>query len=102
MSALLRKPSAFENSFAHEQEFKFKAQARRNKLIGLWAAATMGHDNAAAYADEMMVADIVNPDGVFTRLRSDFDAAGVAVLDDEIRTRMVSLLKDAAEDMYIR
>jgi len=102
MSALLRKPSAFENNFAYEQDFKFKAQARRNKLIGLWAAATMGRDNAAAYAEQMMVADIVEPNGVVGRLRADFDAAGVAVLDDEIQARMVSLLKDAADEMYAR
>jgi hypothetical protein len=102
MTALLRKPSLFENNFAHEQEVMFKAQAHRNRLIGLWAAATMGHENAAAYADELMVADVVDPNGVFTRLRKDFDAAGITVLDDDIRTRMVSMLKDAAKDMYCR
>ena len=77
----------------------FKAQVRRNRLIGLWAAATMGRDNEAAYADELMVADIGTPDGVFTRLRSDFDAAGITILDDDIRARMVSMLKDVAETM---
>lgn len=101
MSAL-RNPSAFENNFAHDQELMFKAQARRNRLIGLWAAATMGRENDIAYADEMMVADIVDPNGVFTRLRNDFDAAGVAVLDEDIRSRMISLLKEAAEDMRAR
>ncbi len=100
MSAPLSKPSAFENDFARQQEFNFNAQVRRNMLIGLWAAATMERHNATAYAEEMMAADIVEPDGIFGRLREDFDAAGVVALDNETQSRMVSLLKDAGEEMH--
>ena len=51
--------SAFENKFAHDEEMKFKAEARRNKLLGLWAAELMGKtgDDADAYAKEVIVAD---------------------------------------------
>ncbi|OJU04981.1 DUF1476 domain-containing protein [Metarhizobium album] len=100
MTALLKRARALEDKFAHDQEFMFKAQARRNALIGLWAAATLRRHDAQAYARELTTADIADPDGVFARLRRDFDAAGVEVLDDEIRCRMTSMLKDVANDMY--
>jgi hypothetical protein len=98
MSAL-RKASLLEDIYAHEQEVMFKAEARRNKLIGLWAAATMGRDNAENYADTLVAEDIANPHGLLTRLHNDFAAAGVAVLDDDIQSRMTSLLKDVVRDM---
>ncbi|CAN7673711.1 DUF1476 domain-containing protein [Rhizobium sp. LjRoot30] len=100
MTALLKRARALEDKFAYDQEFMFKAQARRNALIGLWAAATMRRDDAQAYARELTTADIADPDGVFARLRRDFDAAGVEVLDADLRCRMTSLLKDVARDMY--
>lgn len=51
--------SAFENKYAHDEEMNFKAEARRNKLLGLWAADLMGKtgDDAAAYAREVIKAD---------------------------------------------
>jgi hypothetical protein len=100
MSALQKRARALENNFAYEQEFMFKAQARRNKLIGLWAAAMMHRDDAQAYAEELIAADIAAPEGAFARLHDDFNASGVVVLDDELRNRMSAMLKDVAADMY--
>ncbi len=100
MSSLQRRASTLENNFAYEQEFMFKAQARRNQLIGLWAAALIGREDARAYADELMNADIAEANGAFARLRRDFDTAGVAVLDDELRSRMAMMLKDVADEMH--
>lgn len=100
MTSLQQRAHALEDKFMHDEEFMFKAQARRNALIGLWAAAIMGNADAEAYSRELITADITEHDGVFARLRRDFDAAGVAVLDDEIRIRMTNLLQDAANSMY--
>lgn len=100
MTALQRRARALENNYAYEQEFMFKAQARRNKMIALWASAMMHHDDAQAYANELIAADIAQPDGAFDRLRHDFNESGVVVLDDELRTRMANMLKDVAAEMY--
>jgi len=71
----------FENKFAHDAELRFKAEARRNKLLGLWAAGLMGKtgDDAEAYAKEVIKADFeeAGDEDVFRKLRKDFDAAGV-------------------------
>jgi hypothetical protein len=100
MTALQRRARALENNFAYEQEFMFRAQARRNRLIGLWAAALMGRENAQTYASELMAADVTEPDGAFARLRRDLDTSGVVVLDEELRGRMTSMLKEIASEMY--
>lgn len=99
MSAL-RKASLLEDIHAHEQEVMFKAEARRNRLIGLWAAAAMGRDNAETYAETLVAEDIAHPHTLLTRLHDDFEAAGVAILDDDIQSRMVSMLKDVVRDMH--
>lgn len=100
MTALQKRARALENNFAYEQEFMFRAQARRNKLIALWASAMMHRDDAQAYADELIAADIAAPEGAFARLHDDFNASGVVVLDDELRNRMSTMLKEVAADMY--
>lgn len=100
MTALKKRAHALENKFAREQEFEFKAQARRNAMIGLWAAAIMGRSDSEAYAQEITTAHVTDVDGVFARLRRDFDAAGVEILDDQLRQRMTSLLRQVSDDMY--
>ena len=70
---------AYENKFAHDQELRFKAMARRNKLLGLWAAEKMGKtgDDAETYAKDVIVSDFqeVGEEDVFRKIRGDFDAA---------------------------
>lgn len=99
MSALKKRAVALENEFAYQQEFLFKAQARRNALIGLWAANTMHRTDGEAYARELAVADVGAPDGAFNRIRADFRSTGVNCPDEELRNRMVAMLKDVARDM---
>lgn len=94
---------AYESRFAHDEELRFKATARRNKLLGLWAAERLGRtgDDAEAYAKEVVRADFAEPgeEDVFRKVRGDFDAAGVDVPDAEIRRAMRELLVKAAEQL---
>ncbi|MDZ7824194.1 MAG: DUF1476 domain-containing protein [Ahrensia sp.] len=94
---------AFENKFAHDAELKFKAEARRNKLLGLWAAGLMGKsgDEADAYAKQVIMSDFeeAGDEDVFRKVRGDFDAANVAVSDDDLRAQMVNLMGEAVEQI---
>ena len=89
----------FERKFAHDEELRFKATARRNKLLGLWAAEQMGitGDEAQAYAREVIKADLELPgeEDVFAKIRRDFDAKGIAQSDHQIRSKMSDLLGEA-------
>jgi len=88
---------AFEKKFAHDEELRFKAMARRNKLLGLWAAEKLGKTgaDADAYAKSVVLADFEEPgdEDVFRKVRGDLDAA---VTDQEIREKMTALLAEAA------
>ncbi|GGA56089.1 hypothetical protein GCM10011385_07090 [Nitratireductor aestuarii] len=97
MTTLKEREEAFERKFAHDEETKFKIISRRNKLLGLWAAALLNKADADAYAKEVILAEFeeAGDEDVFRKLRADFDAAGVSVSDEELRTKMVDLLRDA-------
>jgi len=86
----------YERKFAQDEELKFKATARRNKLLGLWAAEQLGFtgDQAQAYAREVIKADLEIPgdDDVFRKIRRDFDAKGVQKSDHQVRSKMVDLM----------
>ncbi len=86
----------FERKFAHDEELKFKATARRNRLLGLWAADLIGVTGEAAqnYAREVIKADLAIPgdDDVFRKIRADFDAKGVSQSDHQIRRKMADLM----------
>lgn len=103
MSGLSDREKAFENKFALDQELKFKALARRNRLVGLWAAGLLGKADADAdaYAKEVVVADFeeAGDEDVFRKLRSDLDAASVSVSDQDIRAKMVELLAQAIDQI---
>lgn len=88
---------AFESKFALDEELKFKAEARRNKLLGLWAAGLLGKPDAEAYAKDVVAADFeeAGHEDVVRKIRADFDAAGVAQTDDQIRLKMLELLSEA-------
>ena len=93
----------FERKFAHDEELKFRATARRNKLLGLWAAEKLGltGDEAQAYAREIVKADLAEPgeEDVFRKLRSDFDAKGIAESDHQIRRMMGELMAAAVSQI---
>ncbi len=100
MTTFDKREEGFEQKFAHDEELRFKAIARRNKLLGLWAAEKLGLAGAAAesYAKEVVEADFEEPGDhdVFRKVRKDFDAKGVAAADAEIRQVMNELLARAA------
>ena len=99
MTTFDKREEGFEKQFAHDEELRFKANSRRNKLLGLWAAEKMGLSgpNADAYAKEVVVADFeeAGDDDVLRKVRKDFDAKGVALSDQEIRKIMDGLMAQA-------
>jgi hypothetical protein len=103
MTTFDKREEGFEKKFAHDEELRFKANARRNKLLGLWAAEKMGLSGPAAdaYAKEVVVADFeeAGDDDVFRKIRKDFDAKGVAQSDQDIRKTMTDLMAHAVEQI---
>jgi hypothetical protein len=95
-----KREEGFEQQFAHDEALKFKATARRDRLLGLWAAEKLGLTGPAAdtYAKELVVAAIENHD-VFGKLRKDFDAKGVAQSDEQIRRVMLELMGRAVSEI---
>ncbi|MBR0777164.1 DUF1476 domain-containing protein [Bradyrhizobium diazoefficiens] len=93
MNEFDKREEAFEKKFALDEEQKFKAQARRNRLLGLWAAERLGiaGDAATAYAKEVVAADFEAADGVLRKLMADFAARDVVVTEQAIRVRMDEL-----------
>ena len=96
MSDLNDREKGFERKFAFDEELRFKATARRNKLLGLWAAEKLGKSgaDAEAYAKEVIVVDIeeAGDHDVFRKVKADFDAAGVAQSEHQIRRTMDELM----------
>jgi len=90
---------AFEKKFAMDAELKFKAEARRNNLLGAWVAEKLGlsGDEVAAYQKEVRRSDLeeAGDDDVFRKVRADLDAKGVAISDEELRMKMNDFLAQA-------
>jgi len=103
MTTFDKREEGFEKKFAHDEELRFKAEARRNKTLGLWAAEKLGLSGAAAdaYAKEVVVADFDAPgdNDVFEKVRKDFEAKKVAVSPQELRKKMDELLGAAVADI---
>ncbi|SFA74384.1 hypothetical protein SAMN05421688_0542 [Poseidonocella pacifica] len=93
MTSFDDRETAFENKFAHDQEMIFRAEARRNKLLGLWAAELMGKTgaDAEAYAREVVKADFAEPgyEDVVRKVSADLGDKASA---DEIRAKLEALL----------
>jgi hypothetical protein len=96
MTTFDKREEGFEKQFAHDEELRFKANARRNKLLGLWAAEKLGlaGADAEAYAKEVVIADLeeAGDDDVFRKIRRDFDSKGVQQSDHQIRRTMDALM----------
>jgi hypothetical protein len=103
MSTFDKRQEGFEKKFAHDEELRFKAGARRNKLLGLWAAEKLGKtgDEAEGYAKTVVAADFeeAGDDDVFRKVRKDFDAASVDQSDHQIRRTMDELMATAIEQI---
>lgn len=97
--SLENREKAFENKFAHDAELRFKAEARRNRLLGEWVAEKIGKtgDEIAAYAKEVILSDFeeAGDEDVFRKVRSDVDQANVPMTDTDIRAKMVELMEIA-------
>jgi len=100
MTTFDKREEGFEKQFAHDDELKFKATARRDRLLGLWVAEKLGLSgpDAAAYAKEVVVAEIEQHD-VFAKIRKDLDLKGVKVSEDEIRRAMLELMGRAVAEI---
>ena len=103
MSGMDDREKGFEGAYAHNQEIEFKAVARRNKLLGLWAADLMGIKDAAAdeYAKSVVIADFeeAGDDDVFRKVRGDLDGKSVELSDHLLRKQMDDLLIEAREQI---
>ncbi len=103
MTTFDKRKDAFESKFAHDAELRFKAEARRNKLLGLWAAGLLGKagGDADAYAREVVASDFeqAGDEDVFRKVRKDFDAAGIDQSDHQIRRTMDELMETAVEQI---
>jgi len=93
MTSMKDRENAFENKFAHDAEMQFKAEARRNKLLGLWAADLLGKsgDEAQAYAKEVIKSDFeeAGDEDVFRKVHRDL---GDKVIEADLRAKMEELM----------
>ena len=103
MTTFDKREEGFEKKFAHDEELRFKATARRNKLLGLWVTQKLGMSgaDADAYAKEVVQSDFeeAGDDDVFRKVRKDLDAKGVSASDQEIKTQMVELMAQAVSQI---
>ncbi|MCX7346078.1 MAG: DUF1476 domain-containing protein [Alphaproteobacteria bacterium] len=103
MTTFDKREEGFEKKFAHDEELRFKAGARRNKLLGLWAAEKLGLSGAEAeaYAKTVVAADFeeAGDEDVFRKVRKDFDAKGVDQSDHQLRRTMDELMGQAIEQI---
>jgi len=103
MTTFDKREEAFEKQFAHDEELKFKATARRNKLLGLWAAEKLGLGGADAdsYALSVVMLEFekTGDHDVVHKIRKDFDAKGVAQSDHQISRTMTELMAKAVADI---
>jgi hypothetical protein len=103
MTSFEDREKGFEKKFAHDQELQFRAGARRNKLLGLWAAEKLGLTgaDADAYAKTVVAADFeeAGDDDVFRKIKADLTAKGVEQSDHQIRRTMDELLATAKQQI---
>jgi hypothetical protein len=96
MTTFDKREEAFEKKYAIDEEQRFKAEARRNKLLGLWVAEKLGKsgDAAAAYAKEVIAAEFegAGDADVVRKVMGDLSAKGISVSEEEIRARMSELM----------
>jgi len=99
MTTFDKREEGFEKQFAHDEDLKFKAMARRNKLLGLGAAEKMGLTgaDADAYAKEVVMSDFeeAGDHDVLRKVRKDFEAKGVSQSEEQVRQAMDRLLAEA-------
>ena len=97
MTTFDKREEAFEKKFAHDEELKFKAEARRNRLLGLWIAEKLGKtgSDAETYAKEVVAAEFeeAGDADVVRKVSGDLAAKGAALSEAEIRGKMDELMQ---------
>jgi hypothetical protein len=103
MTTFDEREHAYEAKFAHDAELRFRAKARRDKAIGVWASAQLGLSGAAAedYAKEILRSDLNQPDdeSLIQKLLGDFRAKGVALEEPALKKKLVALMAEAVADI---
>ena len=103
MDSFEQRKKGYEGKFAKDQELKFKSEARRNKLLGAWAAGKLGLTGTAAedYVKAVVRSDLQAPgdDDVFQKLKKDFADKGVSLSDHQIRRTMDELMAEAIQQI---
>ena len=103
MTTFDKREEGFERKFVHDAELKFKAESRRNRLLGQWAAGLLGKSGADvdAYVKEVIAAELeqAGDEAVFRKIRKDFDAAGVNQSDHQIRRNMQEMMVTAVAQL---
>jgi hypothetical protein len=101
MTTFDKREEGFEKQFAHDEELRFKAMARRNKMLGLWAAGVLGKSgaDAEAYAKEVVLADFeeAGDNDVLGKVVKDLQPKGIT--EQQIRAQMTELLAQAVEQL---
>ena len=98
MTTFDKREEGFERKFALDEELKFKAEARRNKLFGLWVAGKLGMsgDEASAYAKEVVTTDFNEAgNGVIRKVFNDLTTYGVPISEAELREKMDEFMAQA-------
>jgi len=103
MKALQDRARAFENHYAYEEDFRFRAEARRNKLTALWAASLMAKPDPEAYSQNVVWEAMTAPDdkSVVVRLHKDLQQAGISVDEHDLQGKMAEILRDVVAHMKI-
>ena len=103
MTTFDKREEGFEKKFAHDEELRFKANARRNKLLGLWAAEKLGlaGDAANAYAKEVVMADFEEggEHDVAKKVLKDLAAKGVTASEQDVRRAMSDMMEKAIAEI---
>ena len=103
MTTFDKRKDTFENKFAHDETLRFKAEARRNRLLGEWAAGLLGKtgSDVDTYAKSVVVADFeeAGDEDVFRKIRGDFDTGNIDQSDHQIRRTMEELMATAIDQI---
>ena len=103
MTTFDKREEGFEKKFAHDEDLRFKATARRNKLLGLWAAEKLGKTgaDAEAYAKSVVMSDFeeAGDNDVFRKVQGDFAEAAIAQSEHQIRRKMDELMGRAITEI---
>jgi hypothetical protein len=103
MNNLNDREKAFEAKFAHDEELRFKVDARRNKLLGLWLADNMGKtgDDAESYAKEVVISDLkeAGDADIIEKVMADIKEAGLGISEAEIVEKLSEFFVKAGEEL---